>query len=71
MTTNETLFRVLAAANFMSIRPLLDLCCLEITFNLQGKDAEEIQQYLKLPKLTPEEEADARERHPWIFENTN
>jgi hypothetical protein len=28
----------------------------------------QIRSYLALPELTPEEEARARENHPWIFE---
>jgi hypothetical protein len=31
----------------------------------------QIRLYLKLPELTPEEEAQARENHPWIFEDNN
>jgi hypothetical protein len=30
----------------------------------------QIRQILKLPELTPEEEAKAREDHKWIFEDT-
>jgi hypothetical protein len=37
------LFRVLAAANFMEIPPLLDLTCLWCTFQIHGKSAEEVR----------------------------
>jgi hypothetical protein len=37
------LFRVLAAANFMEISPLLDLTCLWCTFQISGKSAEEVR----------------------------
>jgi hypothetical protein len=37
------LFRVLSAANYMTIRPLLDLACLWCTFQLSGKSAEEVR----------------------------
>ena len=67
---DDTLFDLLTAANYMGIKPLLDLACLKITFKLNGKDAEEIRQILNLPKMTPEEEARAREEHRWIFEDS-
>ena len=38
----EMLFEVLTGANYMAVQPLLDLCCLKVTFILQGKTAEEV-----------------------------
>lgn len=64
----DMLFNLLTAANFMGIKELLDLTCLKVTFQLTGRNAEEIRQILRLPELTPEEEAQAREEHRWIFE---
>ncbi|KAG7349540.1 Skp1 family, dimerization domain containing protein [Nitzschia inconspicua] len=66
--SRDMLFDLLTAANFMGIKELLDLTCLKVTFQLTGKNAEEIRQILRLPELTPEEEAQAREDHKWIFE---
>jgi hypothetical protein len=40
----ELLFEVLTAANYMTIKPLLDLCCLKVTFQLTNKSAEEVSQ---------------------------
>jgi len=37
------LYKVLTAANFLHIQPLLDLACLRVTFDLQGKSAEEVR----------------------------
>jgi S-phase kinase-associated protein 1 len=68
--SQEMLFEVLTAANYMGIKPLLDLACLRVTFQLNGKNAEEIRQILHLPALSPEEEARAREEHRWIFEDS-
>mmetsp|Transcript_5041 Transcript_5041/g.7285 ORF Transcript_5041/g.7285 Transcript_5041/m.7285 type:complete len:169 (-) Transcript_5041:254-760(-) len=65
----ETVFDLLTAANYMGIKPLLDLTCLKVTFELTGKNAEEIREILNLPVLTPEEEATARQEHKWIFED--
>jgi hypothetical protein len=41
----EMLFRVLAAANFMEIPPLLDLACLWCTFQISGKSPEEVIEF--------------------------
>lgn len=62
-------FDLLTAANYMGIKPLLDLACLSVTFELSGKNADEIRDILNLPELTPDEEQTAREEHRWIFEN--
>jgi len=67
---NEMLFDLLTSANFMGIKELLDLCCLKVTFQLTGKSADEIREILRLPDLSPEEEATAREEHKWIFEES-
>lgn len=67
---NDMLFDLLTSANFMGIKELLDLCCLKVTFQLTGKSADEIRDILRLPALTPEEEAQAREEHKWIFEDS-
>jgi S-phase kinase-associated protein 1 len=64
----EHVFDLLTAANYMQIKPLLDLTCLKVTFELTGKSAEEIREILNLPALTPEEEAKARQEHKWIFD---
>jgi S-phase kinase-associated protein 1 len=67
--SRDMLFDLLTAANFMGIKELLDLTCLKVTFQLTGKNAEEIREILRLPELTPEEERQAREEHKWIFED--
>jgi S-phase kinase-associated protein 1 len=64
------LFDVVTAANYMAVTPLLNLACLKVTFELTGKSADEIREILNLPDLTPEEEARARNEHPWIFETS-
>ena len=65
----NVLFGMTAAANFMGIKQLLDLCCLKFTFRACGKSEEELRIIFKLPKLTPEERAQAKKDHPWLFEN--
>jgi S-phase kinase-associated protein 1 len=65
----EMLFDLVTAANYMGIKPLLDLTCLKVTFDLTGKNAEEIRVMLNLPKLTAKEEEKARQEHKWLFED--
>eukprot|EP00934_Nitzschia_sp_Nitz4_P006418 Nitzschia sp. Nitz4//scaffold207_size38617//32986//33657//NITZ4_007682-RA/size38617-augustus-gene-0.11-mRNA-1//1//CDS//3329541626//6408//frame0 len=65
----DLFFELLIAANFMGIKPLLDLACLKATFRIAGKDRHEIQRILRLPDMTPEEEEKARKEHAWIFED--
>ena len=38
----DMIFEILGAANYMNIKPLLDLACLRVTFELTGKSAEEV-----------------------------
>lgn len=47
----DMLFELLTAANFMGIKPLLDLTCLKVTFQLTGKSADEVGAFLRLPWL--------------------
>lgn len=61
-------FKIVQAANFMEIQPLLDIACLRVSTELVGKSAEEIRIILNLPKMTDEEHEEARKKHPWIFE---
>jgi S-phase kinase-associated protein 1 len=44
--SREMLFDLLTAANYMGIKPLLDLTCLKVTFQLTGKNAEEVSSTL-------------------------
>jgi hypothetical protein len=37
----DSLFELAAAANYMNIKPLLDLACLGVTFNVVGKGENE------------------------------
>ncbi|KAL7563811.1 hypothetical protein ACA910_019544 [Epithemia clementina (nom. ined.)] len=68
----DMVYQVLAAANYMNIRPLLELTCLRVTFELSDKSAEEIQELLDLPtNLTPEEQAKEYESYAWIFDESN
>jgi len=39
---NDDLFELIAAANYMTIKPLLDLACLWVTFQMQGKTVQDV-----------------------------
>lgn len=43
----EMLFELLTAANYMDIKPLLDLACLRVTFELSQKTAEEVSREIR------------------------
>ena len=40
----DLLYEVLRAGNYLDIRPLLDLACLKLAFQLQGKNVDEVRQ---------------------------
>ena len=47
----ENLFALLTAANYMNIKPLLDLACLRVTFEVTGKSAEEVKSCASIARL--------------------
>ncbi|GAX14587.1 hypothetical protein FisN_6Lh367 [Fistulifera solaris] len=55
------LFDLVAAANFMDIKPLLDLTCLAVSILIKGKSAQELRQMFNISaELSPEEQAEAQ-----------
>lgn len=67
---HETLFKVILAANYLDIEPLLDLGITKVACMLQNcKDIEEVKKLLNIEKdITPEEEKIVREQNQWIFD---
>jgi len=60
------LFELVTAANFMDIKPLLDLTCLAVSVYIKGKSAEEIRRIFNISNdFSPEEEAQVREENRW------
>lgn len=53
----ESLFDMVAAANFMDIKPLLDLTCLAVSILIKGKSAAELREMFNLNAEFSEEEA--------------
>jgi S-phase kinase-associated protein 1 len=60
------LFELVTAANYMDIKPLLDLTCLAVSIYIKGRSAEELRRIFNLSdEFTPEEEAQVREENSW------
>jgi S-phase kinase-associated protein 1 len=65
----ETLFELILAANYLDIKPLLDLSCATFATLVKGKSAAEIRQQFNIDSdFTPEEEAQVREENKWCEE---
>ncbi|CDH50008.1 s-phase kinase-associated protein 1a-likeprotein [Lichtheimia corymbifera JMRC:FSU:9682] len=62
----ETLFDVILAANYLDIKPLLDVGCKTVANMIKGKSAEEIRRTFNITNdFTPEEEAQIRKENEW------
>ena len=62
----EILFELILAANYMDIKPLLELCCAKVASMIRGKTVEQIRQEFNIVNdFTPEEEARIREENKW------
>lgn len=63
---NEILFEIIPAANYMDIRPLLELGCAKTASMIRGKTVEQIREEFNIVNdFTPEEEAKIREENRW------
>mmetsp|Transcript_8274 Transcript_8274/g.12037 ORF Transcript_8274/g.12037 Transcript_8274/m.12037 type:complete len:167 (+) Transcript_8274:99-599(+) len=63
------LFELILAANYMDIKPLLDLTCATVASMIKGKTPEEIRQTFNIANdFSPEEEAQVREENKWCEE---
>ena len=65
----EMLFELILAANFMDIKPLLDLACAKVASMIKGKTPEDIRKTFNIKNdFTPEEEAAIKEENKWVEE---
>jgi S-phase kinase-associated protein 1 len=63
------LFELILAANYMDIKPLLDLTCATVASMIKGKTPEEIRSTFNIVNdFSPEEEAQVREENKWCEE---
>mmetsp|Transcript_21545 Transcript_21545/g.26393 ORF Transcript_21545/g.26393 Transcript_21545/m.26393 type:complete len:185 (+) Transcript_21545:210-764(+) len=65
-----TLFELVTAANFMDIKPLLDLTCLAVAVMIKGKTADEIRKIFNMSNnFTAEEAVQVTEENKWCNES--
>lgn len=65
----ETLFAVIAAADYLDIKPLLQLLCQEVADQVKGKTPKEIMTHFgQTEPFTPAEEKSVLDENPWLKE---
>ena len=63
----EELFTLILAANYLDVKPLLELACAKTASMIKGKNTEEIRKQFNIVNdFTPEEEAQVREENRWV-----
>lgn len=62
----KTIFDIILAANYLDIKPLLDLACKTVANMIKGKTPEEIRKTFNIVNdFTPEEEEAVRKENEW------
>ena len=66
----DEIFEIILAANYLDIKPLLELSSAKVASILKGKTIEEIKQTFGITNdFTPEEEQQIIEENKWCMEN--
>lgn len=66
LSTNNDVYLLLIAANYLDMKPLLDLCCARVASFIKNKSPEEVRANLKITSVfTPEDQAAVRAENPW------
>jgi S-phase kinase-associated protein 1 len=66
----DVIFEIVLAANYMDIKPLMELASAKVANIIKGKTPEEIRKTFNIQNdFTPEEEAQIREENQWCMEN--
>lgn len=66
---DATLFSTILAANYLDIKPLLDLTCKAVADEIKGKSPEEIRVRFNIKNdFTPEEEEEVKRENAWCEE---
>ncbi|KAK0546338.1 hypothetical protein OC846_005311 [Tilletia horrida] len=65
----EMLFEIILAANYLDIKPLLDVGCKHVANMIKGKSPEEIRKQFNITNdFTPEEEEQIKKENEWAEE---
>jgi S-phase kinase-associated protein 1 len=66
----DLIFEIILAANYMDIKPLMELASSKVASIIKGKSPEKIREVFNIQNdFTPEEEAQIREENQWCMEN--
>ncbi len=66
----ELIFELILGANYMDIKPLLELASAKVASIIKGKTTEEIRKTFNIQNdFTPEEEQQILEENKWCMEN--
>ena len=66
----DIIFEIILGANYMDIKPLLELASAKVASLIKGKTTEEIRKLFNIQNdFTPEEEQQILEENKWCMEN--
>lgn len=66
---DQCVFQLILAANYLNVKPLLELACAWVASQMRGKTTEQIRERFGIVNdFTPEEEQTMRENNKWVGE---